>query len=105
MAGMIQEQTKQQINGTPGLMNVPILGALFKSRDYVNRQSELVVLVTPYVVRAVAQKDVTRPDEGYADSSDASGFLLGRFNKLYGVPGRSYPKQQTYRGNYGFILD
>ena len=105
MAGMIQEQTKQQINGTPGLMNVPILGALFKSRDYVNRQSELVVLVTPYVVRAVAQKDVTRPDEGYADSSDASGFLLGRFNKLYGVPGSSYPKQHTYRGNYGFILD
>ena len=106
LAGMIHEQTKQQLNGMPGLMNVPILGALFKSRDYVNRQTELVVLVTPYVVRAVAQKDVAKPDDGYADASDASGTLLGRFNKLYGVPGKSYPKHhQTYRGNYGFILD
>ena len=60
MAGMIQEQTKQQINGVPGLMNLPVLGTLFKSRDYINRQTELVVLVTPYVVRAVAQKDVAQ---------------------------------------------
>jgi len=104
MAGMIHEQTKQQLNGTPGIMNVPILGALFKSRDFTNRQSELVVLVTPYVVRATRQKELSRPDDGYADASDASTTLLGRFNKLYGVPGKSYPKQ-TYRGNYGFILD
>ena len=104
MAGMIHEQTKQQINGMPGIMNVPILGALFKSRDFANRQSELVVLVTPYIVRAVHQKDLSRPDDGFADASDASTTLLGRFNKLYGVPGKSYPKQ-TYRGNYGFILD
>jgi pilus assembly protein CpaC len=104
MAGMIQEQTKQQINGLPGAMNIPVLGALFKSRDYINRQTELVVLVTPYVVRAVAQKKLARPDDGYSDASDGSGTLLGRFNKLYGVPGKSYPKQ-TYRGSYGFILD
>jgi pilus assembly protein CpaC len=103
MAGMIHEQTKQQLNGMPGVMNVPILGALFKSRDYYNRQTELVVLVTPYVVRAVAQKDLSKPDDGYADASDAATTLLGRFNRLYGVP-TSVPKQ-TYRGKYGFILD
>jgi pilus assembly protein CpaC len=104
LAGMIHEQTKQQLNGMPGLMNLPVLGALFKSRDYVNRQTELVVLVTPYVVRAVATKDMAKPDDGYADASDASTTLLGRFNKLYGTPGRATP-QQAYRGNYGFILD
>ena len=70
LAGMIQEQTKQQINGLPGLMQLPILGALFKSRDYVNRQSELVIIVTPYIVRAVAHKDLSRPDDGFADASD-----------------------------------
>ena len=70
MAGMIQEQTKQQINGMPGLMQLPVLGALFKSRDYVNRQTELMVIVTPYIVRAVAQKDLSRPDDGFADASD-----------------------------------
>ena len=70
MAGMIQNQTKQAINGLPGLMELPILGPLFKSRDYINQQTELMVLVTPYVVRAVAQKDLSRPDDGFADPSD-----------------------------------
>ena len=46
IAGMIQEQTKQQINGVPGLMQLPILGSLFKSRDYINHQTELMVIVT-----------------------------------------------------------
>ena len=70
MAGMIQNQTKQAINGLPGLAELPILGPLFKSRDYINQQTELMVLVTPYVVRAVAQKDLSRPDDGFADPSD-----------------------------------
>jgi pilus assembly protein CpaC len=105
LAGMIHEQTKQQLNGMPGLMNLPILGALFKSRDFINRQSELMVMVTPYVVRAVAQKDLSRPDDGFADASDPSTTLLGRFNRLYGMPGRTHPREQTYRGNVGFILD
>jgi len=105
MAGMIHEQTKQQLNGMPGLMNLPVLGALFKSRDYVNRQTELMVLVTPYVVRAVAQKNLSKPDDGFADASDPASTLLGRFNRLYGVPGQSNPRRQTYRGHVGFILD
>jgi pilus assembly protein CpaC len=105
MAGMIQEQTKQQLNGIPGLMNLPVLGALFKSRDYTNSQTELMVLVTPYIVRAVAQKDLSRPDDGYADASDAATSLLGRFNRLYGTPGQDNPQDKSYRGNVGFILD
>ena len=104
MAGMIQEQTKQQIEGIPGLMQVPVLGTLFKSRDYVNRQTELMVLVTPYVVRAVARKDLSRPDDGFADASDPATVLLGKLNRIYGVAGNGDPKG-TYRGNYGFILD
>ena len=106
MAGMIHEQTKQQLNGIPGLMNLPVLGALFKSRDFVNRQSELMVLVTPYIVRAVAQKDLSKPDDGYADASDVATSLLGRFNRIYGVPNRpdALPPP-AYRGNVGFFLD
>jgi pilus assembly protein CpaC len=104
MAGMIQEQTKQAINGLPGLTQVPVLGALFRSRDYVNRQTELMVLVTPYVVRAVSQKDLSRPDDGFADVSDPSAILLGRLNRIYGVPGTVDPRRH-YHGNYGFILD
>jgi len=106
MAGMIQEQTKQAINGIPGLMQAPILGALFKSRDFINHQSELMVMVTPYIVRAVAQKDLSRPDDGFADASDPSTVLLGRFNHIYGSTGKAEAKPaSTYHGNVGFILD
>jgi len=107
MAGMIQEQTKQQINGIPGLMQLPVLGQLFRSRDFVNRQTELVVIVTPIAVRAVAQRNLSRPDDGFADASDPATILLGRLNRIYGIPGRKdqHAQQKSYRGNYGFILD
>jgi pilus assembly protein CpaC len=104
LAGMIQEQTKQQLNGIPGLMQLPILGTLFKSRDYINRQTELMVIVTPYVVRAVAQKELSRPDDGYADASDPASILLGKFNRIYGVANKVEPKA-AYQGQYGFIMD
>ena len=104
MAGLIQEQTKQAINGLPGLSQVPVLGTLFRSRDYVNKQTELMVLVTPYVVRAVAQKDLSRPDDGFAAASDPQADLLGSINRIYGVPGRVEPAR-NYRGTYGFITD
>jgi pilus assembly protein CpaC len=104
MAGMISEQTKQQLNGLPGLMQLPILGALFKSRDYVNKQTELMVIVTPYVVKAVAQKDLSRPDDGYADASDPATILLGKFNRIYAPASKGDPKV-VYHGKPGFILD
>jgi pilus assembly protein CpaC len=106
LAGMIQEQTKQSINGIPALMQVPVLGTLFKSRDYINHQSELMVLVTPYVVRAVAQKQLSKPDDGFADPSDPQTFLLGQLNRIYGVAGKNETRPTgDYHGKYGFILD
>jgi pilus assembly protein CpaC len=104
MAGLIQEQTKQAVSGLPGLSQLPVLGTLFRSRDYVNNQTELMVLVTPYIVRAVAQKDLSRPDDGFAAASDPQADLLGSINRIYGVPGRTEPAR-NYRGTYGFITD
>ncbi len=105
LAGMIQEQTKQQINGVPGLMQLPVLGSLFRSRDYINNQTELMVLVTPYIVRAVAQKQLSRPDDGFADPNDQTSVLLGRLNRIYGTTGKNEPSPSDYHGKYGFILD
>jgi pilus assembly protein CpaC len=104
MAGLIQDQTKQAINGLPGLSTLPILGTLFRSRDYINNQTELMVIVTPFIVRAVAQKDLSRPDDGFAAASDPQADLLGSINRIYGVPGRTEPAR-NYRGTYGFITD
>jgi len=104
MAGLIQEQTKQAINGLPGLDQLPVLGALFRSQDFVNNQTELMVLVTPYVVRAVAQKELSRPDDGFASASDSQSALLGRINRIYGVAARVDPVSGP-QGNFGFIID
>ena len=87
-----------------GWRKLPVLGTLFRSRDFVNNQTELMVLVTPYVVRAVAQKDLSRPDDGFANASDPQADLLGSINRIYGVPGRVEPAR-NYRGTYGFITD
>src|SRR5882672_9111231 len=91
MAGLIQEQTKQAVNGLPGLDQVPVLGALFRSQDFVSNQTELMVIVTPYVVRAVAQKELSRPDDGFAPASDSRSTLLAQINRIYGVAGRVEP--------------
>jgi pilus assembly protein CpaC len=61
-------------------------------------------MVTPYVVHPVAQKELSRPDDGFADAPDPSSILMGRFNRLYGTSG-PVESQRTYRGNYGFIID
>ncbi len=104
MAGLIQQQTKQAINGLPGVDQVPILGALFRSQDFVNNETELMVIVTPYVVRAVAQKELSRPDDGFAPPSDAQSALLGRINRLYGIARRADPMDGN-QGDFGFIID
>jgi pilus assembly protein CpaC len=105
MAGLIQDQTKAAINGLPGLSQLPVLGTLFRSRDFQDNKTELMVIVTPYVVRAVAQKDLSRPDDGFASASDPQSDLLGSINRIYGVPGRTDPAARSYRGTYGFITD
>ncbi|WP_433995959.1 type II and III secretion system protein family protein [Bradyrhizobium tropiciagri] len=104
MAGLIQEQTKQAVNGMPGVDQIPVLGQLFRSQDFVNNETELMVIVTPYVVRAVAQKELSRPDDGFAPASDAQSALLARVNRIYGVAARAEPIGAT-PVNFGFIID
>jgi pilus assembly protein CpaC len=104
MAGLIQEQTKQAVNGMPGVDSIPIFGQLFRSQDFINHQTELMVLVTPYVVRAVAQKELSRPDDGFAPASDSQSALLAQMSRVYGVAARIEPIG-SYQANFGFIID
>jgi pilus assembly protein CpaC len=62
-----------------------------------------MIMVTPYVVRHNAPQALARPDDGFANPSDQSAVLLGRLNRIYGVPGVNEPKR--LKGDYGFILD
>ncbi len=103
-AGLIQQTSRQAINGLPGLMNLPVLGALFRSRDYQREETELVIIATPFIVKPVAVSQLAKPDDGYVDASDPQTILLGRLNRLYGVAGAPV-KEHGYRGSYGFIND
>jgi pilus assembly protein CpaC len=103
-AGLIQQRSKAAVGGLPGLVNLPILGALFRSRDYQRQETELMIMVTPYIAKAMEAKQVVRPDDGFIDAQDGQGILLGRLNRVYGSGGAA-PLGANYRGRVGFITD
>jgi pilus assembly protein CpaC len=103
MAGMIQERTKQDLNGIPGVKDLPVLGSLFRSRDFLSNETELVVIVTPYIVGPVNENKLTTPLDTLNIASDRQTILWGRLNRMYGVQG-SGPKG-VYQGNVGFIVE
>ena len=104
IAGLISNETKQAVTGYPGLKNIPILGALFRSRDFNSSETELVVIVTPYVVNPVARSKLVRPDHGFAPATDLGGNLLGRLNRVYGRRPERMPVG-SYKGDVGYIID
>jgi len=103
-AGLISDQSQQAINGVPGLMNIPILGSLFRSRDYLRQETELLIIVTPYVVHAIDPHDAVRPDANFNEASDPQTWLLGRVNRIYSSSGALQP-MPGYSGRVGFITD
>jgi pilus assembly protein CpaC len=103
LAGLIRETTRQNINGTPGLKKLPVLGALFRSRDFVSNQTELVVIVTPHIVRSVAQRQLESPDTNFNIATDRQTILMGRLNKVYGSPAKA--PAGSYQGNVGYIVE
>jgi pilus assembly protein CpaC len=104
LAGLIQQEVRAHLNGLPGLMKLPILGALFRSQDYQRNETELVIIVTPYIVKPVSPSDIARPDDNFVDPTDPQALLLGKLNKIYGVAGANAPPP-NYRGSVGFIHD
>jgi pilus assembly protein CpaC len=103
-AGLIQQNNATAINGLPGLLNLPVLGALFRSNDYQRLETELLIVVTPYIVKPIPTKEVSRPDDNFRDASDPQTWLLGRINRLYASPNNP-DLNQNYKGRIGFIHD
>jgi pilus assembly protein CpaC len=101
-AGLISTQTQQAVNGFPALMNLPVLGALFRSRDYQRNETELLIVVTPYIVHAVDPNQVVRPDQNFQDASDPQTWFLGRVNRIYSTS-QSLRPMPGYAGKIGFI--
>jgi pilus assembly protein CpaC len=101
IAGLFQEKVRQQISGIPGLSDIPILGALFRSRNFQRNQTELVVLVTPYLAYSGPMPEL--PTDRVGVASDAEAIFLGRMETMYGVGPAGM--RGSYDGSIGFVLD
>jgi len=104
MAGLLQEDLRSTIDGVPGLKDTPVLGQLFRSRDYRNDESELVIIVTPYLVKSTHESKLTDPAEGFVAASDIETILMGKLISTYGLTDAGV-KQSSLQGPLGFILD
>jgi pilus assembly protein CpaC len=103
MAGLLQDTIHQNIDGVPGMKDIPVLGALFRSRDFQKQETELVVLVSPYLVKPTAAQKLALPTDGYAPPSDLDTILLGRNNAVHG-PSRALGAKNTLKGPVGFVM-
>jgi pilus assembly protein CpaC len=104
IAGLLQQQTKQNIDGIPGLANTPVLGALFRSRDYLSGETELAIIVEPFVVNPTSIDKLQTPNDGLEMASDASSDLMGRLNKSSNVPPAAVAGK-SLQGPYGYVIE
>jgi pilus assembly protein CpaC len=102
IAGLVRDDIRQAVQGLPGLSKIPVLGTLFRSRDFVRNETELVILITPYLTKPVARTALAKPDDNFNAASDGAGMFLGRVNRVYGIMKTDRPAGR-YHGMVGFI--
>jgi len=104
IAGLIQEETRQAMDGVPGVERLPVLGSLFRSRDFANNETELVFVVTPYLVDPTDPDALEEPGDGFVAASMAANVFLGRLNRVYAAPGAQV-EGRGWLGPVGFVLE
>ncbi len=105
IAGLIREEARNAVEGVPGMKDIPGLGALFRARDGSTVQTELVVIVTPYLVDPTHPDNLQTPLDGFVPESDGDNFLLGRINKVYAENGQPKISTETLDGPFGHVVD
>lgn len=103
LAGLMSDDVRQNMDGLPGAKDIPILGTLFRSRDYIKNETELVVIVTPYLVHATSRQQIASPTDGLAPATDMKANFLGHLHRVYGK-GEAMP-EGGLKGDYGFIVE
>ncbi len=103
MAGLLSDETRQSVEGVPALKNLPVLGALFRSNDYRKRETELVILVTPYIATHSGPGDLAKPVDGFMPQSELKELFFGHINRVYGHG--DDPANHRYRGDFGYIIE
>ncbi|MEI9990714.1 MAG: type II and III secretion system protein family protein [Rhizomicrobium sp.] len=102
IAGLMQHSSKQVLQALPGVKDLPILGALFRSRDFQNDESELVVVITAYLVTPTTMANLALPTDGFVSPTDPETILLGRLNGIH--DNRPPAAKPTASSGAGFII-
>ena len=104
IAGLIREEARQSSTGLPGAKDIPGIGGLFRNRDDQTTETELVIIVTPYLVSATHPDKLQTPLDGFVAANDRQSILLGRLNKVYGKNGNT-GKKDPISGPFGHVVD
>lgn len=107
LAGLMQHTTSDNISKFPGLGDLPVLGALFRSTQFQNNESELVIVVTPYIVHPVSNKKLQVPTDGFVPSTDFERTVLGEQFKQQPMSEEEkiLPAGPKLHGEGGFITE
>ncbi len=103
IAGLLQHTTKEDIDAFPGLKDMPVLGALFRSRDFQNNETELVVVVSAYLVDPTHETRLAAPTDGFIPATDPEQDLLGKMNTIYSND--PHGLKSAADGKSGFIVE
>ncbi|MGH6621254.1 MAG: type II and III secretion system protein family protein, partial [Alphaproteobacteria bacterium] len=107
IAGLLQNTTNQNLSDVPGIKEIPVLGALFRSDAFRRQESELMIVVTPYIVRPTSGR-MPLPTDNYLPPKDYERFLLGQTHVAQPAAKQSAPLDPTGRpgiaGPAGFML-
>ncbi|WP_295438863.1 type II and III secretion system protein family protein [uncultured Thiodictyon sp.] len=91
IAGLINESLRENVDKFPGLGEIPVLGMLFRSQEFVKKQTELVIFVTPRLARSFDPQQVKLPTDSFVEPSDLEFYLMGRTQGRKHQPGDSTP--------------
>ncbi|MEN5112738.1 type II and III secretion system protein family protein [Brevundimonas diminuta] len=105
IAGLLQESTRQTVDALPGATNLPVLGQLFRSRDYLMGETELVVIVEPYIVNPTSPGRMQTPADGLRIAQDAQTIFFGQLNQVYGSPAPAAQPGAGWRGPVGYVIE
>src|SRR5690606_40671646 len=106
LAGLIQERSRHAYEGVPGALGTPVLGALFRSRDFVNSETELVIIITPYLVRPTSPENIRTPADGFRNPTETESLFMGRLNSQYRPnPGARQEDSQSLQGPHGHVIE
>ena len=101
LGGLLRNDAQNTVRGLPGLKDLPILGSLFRSDNFLSNETELVVIATPYIVRPASPAAMTAPTDGFVPPTDLDLYFLNSLYARYGAGSKAPARPER---SVGYII-